>query len=80
MFLYVFAALLRLDLKQDATAILTEYVVAERNGNRSPTRLLGRAIDSLNESEAPVASRAGDCLPPASQNREWRPALFADRG
>jgi hypothetical protein len=42
----VVESLLRLDLIQDASEILTEYLVSERHRDRPPTRLLARAIDS----------------------------------
>jgi hypothetical protein len=64
-------SLLQLDLAQDASAILTEYLVSERTRDRRPTRLLSRAIESTRWSEALLPCLgADDSLASAAANGE----------
>ena len=74
-------SLLQLDLAQDASAILTEYLLSERPRDRQPTRLLSRAIESTHWSEALlVPSGADGRRSSAAENGEGRPGLLTYRG
>lgn len=75
----VVESLLRLNLIHDASEILTEYLVSERHRDRSPTRLLGRAIESITRGEKLVASGASDCLSATTQDCERGPRSLAYR-
>ncbi len=73
----VVESLLRLDLIQDASEILTEYLVSERHRDRPPTRLLARAIDSTDRAEMLMGSSADGCFSATTQERKRRSRLLA---
>jgi hypothetical protein len=56
-------SLLQLHFTQDATAVVTEYLLSERQTSRRPSRLLARAIDSTRRFEGFVDSSSWDRQP-----------------